>query len=209
MEEVTQTEQIVQIKAWLGAGAINVLGVPFAGKDTVCDKLAELFGGVVVSSGQIFRSKVAASHVQKEMATGVLLPSDEFFKTILPYFSQASLKAKPLILSSVGKRHGEEAKVQEALATADHPLRAVIYLNIDAAEAHKRWEAAQHIGDRGQRDDDAEHVLETRLQVFTAQTVPVIDFYRDQGLLLEVDGEQSREGVLRDILAQLYAQAQK
>jgi hypothetical protein len=52
-----------------------------------------------------------------------------------------------------------------------------------------------------QRIDDRQQTAERRLDVYLEQTTPVIDYYRQQGVLLEVDGDQPIEEVQRDVLA--------
>ena len=183
-----EEQSIDKIKTWLGAGSINLFGLPFAGKDTHGNVLAKQFGGVLISGGDILRNTHSLPHVQKIVSSGVLAPTEEYLQTVLPYFSRQEFKGKPLILSSVGRWHGEEAGVLEATAESGHPLRAVVYIKITEAELRKRHGASDRASDRGQRADDAEHILETRLKEFQEKTVPVIEFYRSQGMLIEVDG---------------------
>jgi adenylate kinase len=201
--------KISQIKAWLKTGSINVFGMPFAGKDTHCRELADLLDGVVVGSGDILRSKDTPSHIQEHIAKGFLAPMEEFLSIMLPYFSRQEFRGKPLILSSVGRWHGEEAGVLEASAESGHPLLVVIYLKITIEEMRQRWSIAQHTGDRGARDDDAEHILDTRLEEFETKTKPVIEFYRDQGMLIEIDGMKPKEQVLKNILDKLALHARR
>ncbi len=199
--------KITQIKTWLGSGALNIFGLPFAGKDTHARELASIFDGVVIGGGDILRSKHTPSHVQEHIKSGALAPTDEYLRIVLPYFSRKELIGKPLILSSVGRWHGEEAGVLEATAESGHPLRQVIYLEISDDEMRRRWQAAQELKDRGERRDDAEHVLDTRLEEFRSKTMPVLDFYKDQGMLIETDGMPGRQEVLHAIIDQLYLRA--
>lgn len=203
MEITDHKTKIAQIKAWLGTGSINIFGLPFAGKDTHCRELADLFGGVVIGGGDILRSKTTPSHVQEHIAKGALAPTDEFRRIVLPYFSRNEFKDKPLILSSVGRWHGEEAGVLESTAESGHPLRVVICLKITVSEVRQRWKVAQGLKDRGERSDDAEHVLDNRIEEFQSKTVPVIEFYKGQGMLIEIDGMPARADVLKAILDQL------
>lgn len=207
MEVIGFENKIEQIKTWLGAGSINFFGLPFAGKDTHCNELAELLGGVVIGGGDILRSKDTPSHVLEHIDKGSLAPTDEYLRIVLPYFSRKEFKGKPLILSSVGRWHGEEAGVLEATAESGHPLRLVIHLEISVDEVRRRWRTAQNLKDRGERLDDAEHVLNNRLEEFNTKTLPVIEFYKDQGMLIEIDGMPERADVLKDILDQLAMRA--
>jgi adenylate kinase len=195
--------QIKKIKTWLGAGSINIFGIPFAGKDTQGKRLAELFGGVLLGGGDILRGSVIPEHIQEDVAAGRLIPTDDYLQIVLPYLSQEDFKGKPLILSSVGRWHGEEAGVLEATAAADHPLRIVIYLHVKEGEERKRWQISQSTQDRGTRVDDSEDILLTRLEEFKTKTIPVINFYRDEGMVIEINGNQSPEQVTADIISAL------
>ncbi|HEU0266184.1 MAG TPA: hypothetical protein VFQ70_00985, partial [Candidatus Saccharimonadaceae bacterium] len=84
---------------------------------------------------------------------------------------------------------------------ADHRLKVVIYLKASEQIVRKRWAASRESGGREARVDD-EH-LEVRLAEFNDKTLPVIDFYRDEGLLLEVDAEKSPQKVTNEILVKL------
>jgi adenylate kinase len=56
-----------------------------------------------------------------------------------------------------------------------------------------------------QRDDDKRSTAERRLQVYFNQTMPLIDYYKEHGLLLEINGQQPVEKVTSDIVTALQA----
>lgn len=199
MNAQASNKQIELIKNWLGSGSINIFGTPFAGKDTQGKKLAELFDAPLVGGGDIIRSSLHED-VKQIIAKGKLAPTDQFLAIVTPYFSKAEFSNKPLILSSVGRWQGEEKVVVEAAKKANHPIKAVIFLQLSEDQVHERWKLAHQSQDRGQRDDDADGILDTRFSEFHNKTLPVVDFYRKLGLLVEVDGSQSREQVTKDIL---------
>ncbi|HKL25914.1 MAG TPA: nucleoside monophosphate kinase, partial [Desulfuromonadales bacterium] len=58
-------------------------------------------------------------------------------------------------------------------------------------------------GELYQRDDDREETIRKRLEVYERQTAPLIDYYRNAGLLIEVDGMQQIEEVRETLLAAL------
>lgn len=193
--------ELEKIKTWLGSGSINLFGRPFAGKDTQGRKLAELFGAPLLGGGDILRGSTIPAHVKKAMHNGELIPTKDYLEIVLPYLSQEKFAGRPLILSSVGRWHGEEAGVLEATAAANHPLRAVILLEASDDVIKQHHKTAETIGDRGHRPDHDK--LETRLAEFRDKTLPVVDFYRDEGILIEVDAGQSLEAVTSEILAKL------
>jgi len=200
-----QSDQIAAIKSWLGTGSINIFGLPFAGKDTHGQELAEQLDGLVLGGGDILRNSVIPDHVRKEIDAGKMAPTDEYIQIVLPYLSRPEFAHKPLVLSSVGRWHGEEDGVMMAAKASGHAIKAVIYLNIDKKTALERWEHATKHATRGERADDAQHKLDTRFAEFTTKTLPVIDYYRQKGLLIDIDGKPDVAKVSQHILDALFA----
>jgi adenylate kinase len=196
-------DKIKTISEWLGTGSINIFGRPFSGKDTQGRVLAEALGGALIAGGDILRSHDDPAKIEQLMAEGGIIPSDFYLNMVLPYLSRPEFADKPLVLSAVGRAQGEETTIMQATAGSGHPTKAVILLQISEEAVWKRFEASLLEGDRGNRADDHREVLKTRLQKFQDRTVPVIEFYRTKGLLIEIDGERSREQVTEDILESL------
>jgi adenylate kinase len=204
MPRMKQDERIAQIKVWLGSGSINIFGLPFAGKDTHGRELAKLLDAPLIGGGEIIRSDVTPQHMKDHIATGELTPTDEYLRLMLPYFAQSKFNNHPLILSSVGRWFGEHTHVRKAAKDSGHEIKAVIFIEIDKPELHKRWEASLHLQDRGQRHDDAEHILEKRVHEFETKTLPIVEYYRGENLLIEIDGKPERHVVTEDIIDRLY-----
>ncbi len=202
-----QLKQIHTIKLWLGTGSINLFGLPFAGKDTQAKSLATLLGANVLGSGDIFRNSPVPNRVKIIMDAGQLIPTKDFISIFLPYLSKPELADQPIILSSVGKWHGEEKGVIAAAAAANHPIKAVVHLNVQEEIVWQRWEEDQMSQERGPRIDDALEKIDTRLHEFRSKTVSVIEYYRLKGLLVEVDGSLDSETITHKILEQLYKRA--
>jgi len=186
------------IRNWLGSGSINIFGLPYSGKDTVGSALANLLGAEFLSSGHLLRR--AGEKIQE---AGHLSPTNVFCDVVLPAFYNSDFNGKPLILSSVGRWSGEEQQVVEAATNSGHPIKAVLFIKISEAEMLNRLEAAYEIGDRSGRKDDSTEILKTRLSEFNEKTLPVIEIYRNLGLLVEIDGEQSRDVVLTEVIEKL------
>lgn len=199
-------KQISVISDWLGSGSINIFGLPFAGKDDQTGRLQDLFGGVKLGGGDILRASLTPE-IQSYFDQGTLVPSELYVKVVLPYLSKPEFDGKPLLLSSVGRWHGEEEGVMQVLKEARHPLKAVIYLIVSREDALERLHASKDLGDRGARSDDDDTLLLTRFDEFEHKTMPVIDRYRKLGLLIEIDATQSRAEVQTSILTALAQRA--
>lgn len=202
-------DKIDTIKQWLGTGSINVFGLPMSGKDTQGIRLAETLGAKFLSSGIIIRAmeEQTKNHYSSE---GNLIPTNVFYEWVLPYFERPDLFKTPLILSSIGRWSGEEDQVMSVAAGSGHEIKAVILLNISEADVERRFEAAKTLNDRGDRLDDKDlDIFKNRLREFREKTMPVIQHYNNLGLLIEVNGDNSRENVFNEIVSKLYDKASK
>jgi adenylate kinase len=198
-------EQVIveDIRAWLGAGSINIFGAPYAGKDTHGQRLAKALGAKLLGGGEILRSSQVPEPIRSANQAGKLIPSDAYFEMVLPYLKQQKFAGLPLILSSVGRRQGEEAGIMEATAAAGHPIKAAICLNVDEKVVWERWEHSDSREHRGPRADDSKQALKVRLAEFRDKTLPVVDFYRGRGLLIDIDSNRAKSEVSRGILESL------
>lgn len=202
-------EKLEVIKQWLGTGSINLFGLPMSGKDTQGIKLAEALNAKFLSSGMIIRAMEKETK-QDLTKNGALIPTNIFYEWVLPYFERRDLFEYPLVLSSIGRWKGEEDQVMSVAAGAGHEIKAVIILNISEADVEKRFETAKKLNDRGEREDDIDiDVFKTRIKEFREKTMPVIQHYKTLGLLIEVNGDQSRDAVFNELVEKLYEKASK
>lgn len=200
-------EKITAIKEWLGTGSINIFGLPMSGKDTQGIKLAELLDAKFISSGMIIRAMEKKTN-NKYTKQGELTPTNVFYEWVLPYLERRDLFEYPLVLSSIGRWKGEEDQVISVAKGAGHEIKAAIVLNISEADVEQRFKAAKVLADRGNRDDDKNlDIFRVRIKEFRDKTLPVIQHYKTLGLLIEINGDQSREGVLSEIVEKLYHKA--
>ncbi len=193
-------EKVEKIKSWLGAGSINIFGLPMSGKDTVGKRLAELIGAEFLSSGDIIRDYEAKKddHMTEN---GELIPTNKFYDIVLPHFYSEDLIDKPLILSSIGRWEGEEDEVMKNTKDSGHEIKAVIYLKLSEDDVRTRWNAAKELGDRGMRGDDADpKVFETRIEEFHEKTEPVLKHYDKLNLLIEIDASGTRDEVFNNVI---------
>ncbi len=199
--------KIESIKKWLGTGSINIFGLPMSGKDTQGIRLAEALNAKFLSSGMIIRAMEQETK-QKYSSHGELIPTNIFYEWVLPYLERPDLFESPLILSSIGRWSGEEDQVMSVAASAGHEIKATIVLNISEKDVEKRFEIAKTLNDRGEREDDQNlEVFRTRLQEFREKTLPVLQHYKALDLLVEINGDQSRDAVFNEIVEKLYQKA--
>lgn len=198
-------EKIARIKNWLGTGCINIFGLPMSGKDTQGVKLAEMLGAKFISSGMIIR-EMEKNTKQAYSSNGDLIPSNVFYDWVLPYFSRTDLNGFPLVLSSIGRWSGEENQVIVTANDAGHPIMVAVLLNISEDDVRERYNASKVLNDRGERPDDKDEVtFDKRLTEFRTKTMPVLQHYQSLGILVEVNGDQSREAVFEEMINKLAA----
>jgi adenylate kinase len=205
-------DKILHIKEWLGTGSINIFGMAFSGKDTVGKKLAEVLDAEFLSSGDIVRAarenandeKIkAAAHVSD---AGTWTPTEEFKQLIVPYLYDDKIAGHALILSMVGRWIGEETPVLDALKKGGHNTKAVILLDVTEDEIWQRWDLAKdpNVRNIGRADDSDKSKVKRRLDDYRDKTLPVIDIYRQMGLVIEIDGRLPRDEVFADVIDKLY-----
>lgn len=198
------------IQSWLGTGSINIFGYPFAGKDTQGAFLASRLQAPLIGGGDILRNSTIPEHIREIMHQGGLIPTEDYLTIVVPYLSQEIFHNSPLILSSVGRWSGEEQGIIQATAAANHPIKAVLYLTLEERLVWRRFEALQKSEGhtRGQRHDDAAEAIERRLEEFRTKTLPVIEFYRSLGLVIDIDSQLPIETVQQQIIDGLHQLAQ-
>jgi len=208
MEDILVAHKpLYTIKEWLDSGSINIFGLPFAGKDTHGATLSHLFDAPLLGGGDILRNSVIPPELKKDLDAGLLFPPDKYLEIVTPYLSKPEFQNRPLILSSVGRWIGEEEGILRATKASNHPIKAVIYLHLSEEVVYKRYEKSQEKGDRAGRADDARHILATRIEEFNTKTLPVIEIYRQRGLLIEVNSDAEKHEVIENILARLFLKA--
>lgn len=181
-----------------------VLGKSGSGKGTQVELLQRKFGFQVVSSGNLLRTRMVqddfvGERLREIIGKGILVPTPIIFHLWLHRFEelreQENLKG---IIFEGSPRKVYEAKLLDEVLPfyqLEGNVR-VLYVNISDQEATKR------LLERARSDDDMQAIRE-RLRWYQEEVVPVIDYYREKGLLIEVNGEQSVEAVNEEIVGKL------
>lgn len=174
----------------MAAPVIIVLGPPGAGKGTQSELLAKRLGGLHLSSGVLMRSSQNMA-LKRRMATGQLAKSEDFL-AVVDGALQALPGGRPLVLDSVGKKVPEAKWLTGRLGELGYQLTQVIYLSVDQSQA-----VARNL--RRGRDDDSPEAQARRWRLYQRETSEVLEFYRQQRLLREVDGSGTVDEVARRV----------
>lgn len=207
---------------------IVLLGPPGAGKGTQAKIISRELNLPHISSGDIFRENLKNQTelglvAEGYMTRGELVPDDITISMIRDRLSREDCKPGGL-LDGFPRTPAQAAALDKTLAEFQGKVNAVPYIKVPQevlierltgrwtcrAEGHifherfnppRKKGVCDHDGSQlYQRDDDNEETVKNRIHVYFKQTMPLIDYYRQAGLLLEVDGRQPIEKVGADLI---------
>ena len=202
---------------------IVLLGPPGAGKGTQAKTLAETVDVVHIASGDLLRDHQARGtdlglQARSYMEKGELVPDELVIRMILDRMSEGSGR-QGAILDGFPRTLTRAEALEASLEGRE--IDQVLYIAVPADELVRRLggrvicrscqrpyqqdsapeRCTDCDGELYQRDDDRPEAVQNRIQVYEAQTFPLVEHYRSQGKLKELDGAQAIEAVTRDLLA--------
>jgi len=193
---------------------VILLGPPGAGKGTIAKALMQHDGSVQISTGDILRAAIAAGttlgkQVEAAMAAGNLV-TDELIMDIMEQRLQEEDCQQGYLLDGFPRTIPQAEALKALLAKLGETLDCVLELDIPRDVIVDRLTTRRTCNNCGeiynikskpprvegvcdvcgsdivQRDDETEEAIENRLQVYNQQTAPLVDFYRNDGLLVSV-----------------------
>jgi adenylate kinase len=206
---------------------IVLLGAPGAGKGTQAEKMIETYSLAHVSTGDILRAAVKAGtplglEAKRYMDAGELVPDAVVIGLVKGRIAEPDAE-KGFILDGFPRTAGQAEALDTALDDMGRSLDAVVSIDVDRDVIVKRLTSRYTCRDCGkiynilasppavegvcdacggeiyQRDDDNEATVRNRLATFDASTAPLVSYYRDRGLLREVDGDRPVDAVFADV----------
>lgn len=184
-----------------------LLGAPGAGKGTQGVRLADHYGVAHVSSGDILRQHVSEGtdlgrRVSAHVAAGELVPDDLVLAVIGRAVAEA-METGGYLLDGFPRTIEQAERAYAGAARANVTAHAVIYLEVPDDVAEQRLQ--ERSATSGRIDDASAEVIHHRLEVFHAQTVPLLDFYRERGVLVTIDATPPPDEVAAAIIAAVDA----
>ena len=206
---------------------IVMLGPPGAGKGTQAKILAEKLGLVHVSTGDLFRENLSQETELGKLASsfmvkGELVPDDVTIAMVRERLSRPDC-AKGAVMDGFPRTPAQAEAFETLLAEIDGKVDLVPFISVPnevlVERLSGRW--MSHAGrvyhalynppkvkwvddvdgsPLYQRDDDKPETVLHRINVYYDQTSPLIDYYRQAGKLVEIDGTQEIEQVTEDLL---------
>jgi adenylate kinase len=183
---------------------VVLIGPPGSGKGTQGDRLSGILGLPHLAAGELLRSEVQSGsplgkRVRGYLATGELVPDELIVELMLPSVLRAA-NAGGYILDGFPRTIAQAHAAREVADAAGASADAAIFLDAPRIELVARILA--RAVEEG-RSDDTPEIIANRLQVYDEATRPLIDFYRQRGLLHTIDGNRTEDEVTDDILAAL------
>ena len=164
---------------------IVLLGAPGSGKGTQAQYIAQHYQIVHISTGEMLRAEVAANTSLGQQAQAVIelgqLVSDDIMLAMIRARLKQDDTDNGFLLDGFPRTLAQAQGLDDLLAEINQPLDVTLFFDVDHAEITQRLLA------RGRTDDSAD-AIHTRLQVYQAQTAPLIDYYQAQSNLRSVQG---------------------
>ncbi|MEO6364954.1 MAG: adenylate kinase [Luteimonas sp.] len=178
-----------------------LLGAPGSGKGTQASRLMEHLQVPHISTGDLLRAEVAAGSTLGVQAKEIMARGDLVSDDILLGMLEARL-ARPdtrngFILDGYPRNLVQAAALDHLLLRIGQPMDAAVKLKVDTELLVDR--IAGRAKAEGRADDHPESVRK-RLNIYTDQTAPVVEFYRQHGQLTVVDGVGSLDDVFNRII---------
>ena len=181
-----------------------LLGPPGAGKGTQAVRLAARLGVPAISTGDIFRANIAGGTELGELAqsytrAGKLVPDEVTNDMVRDRLADDDV-APGFLLDGYPRNAAQVESLDEMLTSSGQPLDAVVLITADTEALIERLLGRAEIEGR---EDDTEDVIRHRQDVYAVETAPLIDLYRERGLLHEVDGMGAVDAVTDRLFAAL------
>lgn len=210
---------------------IVLLGAPGSGKGTQAKQLQEDFGWPQVSTGDLLRAAVAAGtelglKAKATMDAGDLV-SDEIVLGLIEERIAADDAADGFILDGYPRNPSQARDLEQVLERRNIAIDAAVLMDVPFEILMKRLTGRRTCSKTGkllniyfssqaeldeckaaggelvQRADDNEETIRNRLEVYSSQTAPLIEYYRDAGLLRTVEANSAIDRVYADLKSEL------
>ncbi|MFZ0544793.1 MAG: adenylate kinase [Candidatus Promineifilaceae bacterium] len=208
---------------------VILMGGPGAGKGTQAGYLQNTFGLPQIATGDLFRENLAKKTelgilAKKYMDAGELVPDAVTVAMVEERLSRPDC-ADGALLDGFPRTIAQADALEQLLAENDEKIDVVPYIHVDQTVLLKRLAGRWTCRENGhvfhelfnpskepgicdydgsplyQRDDDTEETQKRRIEVYFEQTAPLLDYYREKGLLVEINGEQPIEEVRKDLVS--------
>ena len=210
---------------------VAMLGPPGSGKGTQAERLSGVISAVHISTGELLREAIAEGSplgrkAESYVSSGRLAP-DELVLGLIEDRLRSGAGASGFLLDGFPRNTPQAEGLDKLLSRLGIDLEHVLYISVPDEVAVERLTARRVCPQCGrnynlvtmppkspgvcddcgveleQRADDTEGTIRKRLDVYKRETEPIIDYYRNKRVLVDVDGRGSADVTFRNILAGL------
>lgn len=186
---------------------VLLIGPPGSGKGTQGERLAHRLAVEHIAAGDLLRAEVRAQtptgrQVAELLDRGDLVPDETVIELVLPKLVQAA-QAGGYLLDGFPRTVDQAVEARKLADQAGAAPDAVVYLDVSREELTRR--ILRRAEEQG-RTDDNERTVANRLHVFDEATRPLVDYYRERGLLHTIDAARDADTVTTAILDSLGVQ---
>lgn len=211
---------------------VVLLGAPGAGKGTQCKRIVARYGLMHLSSGDILRQERAADtelgkKAQNYMDSGALVPDDIIVEMMAAAIKKTSEAG--FILDGFPRTVNQAVALDESLACNGQRIDAVLNLRVDDPVVFERLTGRRSCPQCGavyhvknlkskvdgrcdndgaeliQRSDDSREVVTNRLKTYRLQTKPVVDYYKKNNTVYDIDANKDADHVASLVFENLDA----
>lgn len=214
---------------------VILMGLPGAGKGTQGERIVEEFGIPHISTGDMFRAAIREETemgllAKSYMDQGLLVPDEVVIGIVKERLNKPDCE-KGFMLDGFPRTLAQAESLDTMLLQLGRQIDHVINIDVDRSilldrltgrRICKSCGATYHVvfnptnqegvcdkcgGELYQRDDDNEATVATRLDVNIEQSAPILTYYKDKGLLRDINGQQDINVVFADVAKVLRGQA--
>jgi adenylate kinase len=183
-----------------------LVGPQGSGKGTQAERIAERFDIAAISTGDVFRQNIKdetelGRQVKSIIDAGDLVSDALTFEVVRDRLTQPDT-ASGFLLDGFPRNLGQLGLLDEYLDERGAPLTAVLELGVPRAVSMDRL--MRRAFEQG-RTDDTEEAIANRLSIYERETAPILEVYRDHGLVDSIDGVGSLDEVTERIFSALAA----
>ena len=212
-----------------------VLGKQGAGKGTQCVRLSHHYVVPHVSTGDMLRGEVKSKtelglRAQSLMDQGELIPDEMVMEMVRGRLSERDTRGRGFVLDGCPRTTSQAKDLDEIV----HPFGLDLVIDLDvpttlvmkrlasrrvcvdcganystAAPPMVNWTCDVCGGEVVQREDDTEEAIQRRLDLYEAETAPLIAWYRERGVLVHINGTGSPDAVTRRVVGAIDTQRQQ
>ncbi len=180
-----------------------LVGPPGSGKGTQGPALAAHLGVRYISTGDVLRAEVAAGtglgrRVSDLIDRGELVPDDLMLEVVAAALSHHGTAAEEGYVLDGFPRTLTQAQMAERTESPLSPPELAVLITLGPRVVHDRLELR---AEEGRADDADPAVIERRLDLYAVESEPLLDHYRELGVLITVEGDQKPDEVTAAIVA--------